>query len=147
MTGEFSYLIPCSGTLVAVNATGFCILTERPHHDVSLVIFIYRENAVSVHLVPANCDLANRTSVSGLNYSFGSVSHNDLNIPVTSDEFLLISSCTGITCFFQPAVINDTSKHMLFFLEDGKPVNETENVSLLFSATIEISNGKLFWGV
>ena len=36
---------------------------------------------------------------------------------------------------------------MLFFLESGKPVNETEilsNVALLFSATIEISNGKSF---
>ena len=151
MTGDFSYPLPCNGTLVAVNATGFCILTERPHHDVSLVIFIYRENdAVPVHLVPADCDLANKRSVSGIDYSFGSVSHNDLNIPVTSDEFLSISICNGIKCFFQPAVINDTSKHMLFFLEDGKPVNETKklsNVSLLFSATIEISNGKLFLGV
>ena len=146
MRGHFSYPLPCNGTLVAVNATGFCILTGRPHHDVSLVIFINRENAVSVHLIPASCD-SNRSSVSGLDYSFGSVSHNDLNIPVTSNDFLLISRCTGRMCFFQPAVINDASKHMLFFLEDGKPVNETENVSLLFSAKIEISNGKLFLGV
>ena len=151
MTGYFSYRIPCSGTLVAVNATGFCILTEIAHQVVSLAIFINRKgDATPVHLITADCDLANSHSVSGIDYSFGSVSHNDLNIPVTSDEILTIgfyTQCTGRTCFFQPAVINDPSKQTLFFLEGGKPGNETEilsNVSLLFSATIEISNGKLF---
>ena len=145
MTGYFSYRIPCNGTLVAVNATGFCILTERTHQQVSLFLIIYREDnsipMTTLHVIPAECDFVNN-SVSGIDYSFGSVSVNELTIPVTSDEFISIvyfTSCTGSGCFFQPAVINDTSKHMLFFLEYGKPVEETEifsNVSLMFSATI-----------
>ena len=151
VTGYFLYPIPCNGTLVAVNATGFCILTERTNQQVSLVILINRKDdatSTPAHLIPADCDFANRNSVSGIDYSFGSISNNDLNIPVTSDEILSVgfhTMCIGRSCFFQPAVINDTSKHMLFFLEDGKPGNETEilsNVSLLFTATIEISNGK-----
>ena len=150
MTGYFSYRIPCSGTLVAVNATGFCILTERIHQEVSLVILIYRQNGASssIELVPADCDLANNNSVSGIDYSFGNVSNNDLNIPVTSDEVLSIgffTKCMDGGCYFQPAIINDTSKHMLSFLESGKPVNEVEdffNVSLLFSATIQTASEK-----
>ena len=149
MTGYFSYPIPCSGTLVAINATGFCILTERIR-QVSLVILIYRQNGPSsIEIVPADCDFANNNSVSGIDYSFGSVSHNDLNIPVTSDEILgvgFFTTCVDGGCYFQPAIINDTSKHMLSFLESGKPVSEMEdfsNVSLLFSATIQIVRGKI----
>ena len=146
MTGYFSYPIPCNGTLVAVNATGFCILTERTHQQVSLLLIIYREDngipMATYHVIPADCDLANRNSVTGIDYSFGSVSDNDLNIPVTCDEFLSIlffSTCMD-GCHFQPAIINDASKHMLWFLEYGKPVNEAKdfsNASLLFSATID----------
>ena len=152
MTGYFSYPIPCSGNLVAVNATGFCIITERTHQQVFLFLIIYREdNGTSMttrHFIPADCEFVKNNSVSGIDYSFGSASHNDLNIPVTSDEFLSIAyftSCTGSACFFQPAIINDTSKHILWFLEYGKPVNEAKyvpNVSLLFSATIERTKGK-----
>ena len=149
MTGYFSYLIPCSGTLVAVNATGFCILTERTHKEVSLLFVIYRENdAVSVHLVPADCDFANRNSVSEIDYSFGSVSDNDLKIPVISDEVLGIgffTTCSIDGCPFQPAIINNTSTQMLWFIERDKPVNEAKdisNVSLLFSATIQTASEK-----
>ena len=148
VTGYFGYPITCNGTLVAVNATGFCILTERTtHHRVALSLIIYWEdNGVPMtilHLIPADCDFSNINSVSGLDYSFGSASDNNLNIPVTSDMFIAIQSfatCNDIGgCFFQPAIINDTSKHMLLYLEYGEPVNETgtlSNVSLLFSATI-----------
>ena len=149
MTGYFSYLIPCNGTLVAVNATGFCILTERTDQEVSLLLVIYRQDgATSIHLVPADCDFANRNSVSGIDYSFGSVSDNDLHIPVTSDEILNIgffTTCSIDGCQFQPAIINDTSTQMLWFLERDKPVNEVEdfsNVSLLFSATIQTASKK-----
>ena len=148
MTGYFSYLIPCSGTLVAVNATGFCITTGRTHQHVSLLLVIYRQDgAISIHLVPADCDFANRNSVSEIDYSFGSVSDNDLNIPVTSDEVLSIGFFTTCIdgCSFQPAIINDTSTQMLWFLERDKPVNETKgvsNVSLLFSATIQTASEK-----
>ena len=140
MTGYFSYPIPCNGTLVAVNATGFCILTERTHQQVSLFLIIYREDngkpISTQHFIPADCDLAHINSVSGIDYSFGSVSDNDLNIPVTSDAFLVFTTCMDEGCNFQPAVINDTSKHMFFY----KPVSEAEdysNVSLLFSVTIQ----------
>ena len=154
MPGYFVYPISCSGTLVAVNATGFCILTERTHQHVSLLLIIYRENngtpMPTYHHITADCEFAKNNSVSGIDYSFGSISHNDLNIPVTSDEFLGIgffATCDTFSCYFQPAIINDLSKHTLLFLEFGKEVNEANfndfsNVSLLFSATIETSGDK-----
>ena len=149
MTGYFSYRIPCNGTLVAVNATGFCILTERTHQQVSLFLIIYREdNGIPMttrHVIPADCDLAKNNSVSGIDYSFGSVSDNDLNIPVTFDEILGIgyfTTCDNFSCSFQPALINDPSNHTLLFQESGEQVDvanlkDFSNVSLLFSATIE----------
>ena len=154
MTGVFGYRIPCDGTLlVAISATGFCILTERTDQNVSLHLIIYREvNSMPIttyHLIPAECDIANNNSVSGIDYSFGSVSHNNLSIPVTSDNLLLVgiqflTTCTD-ECSFQPAIINDTSKQMLWFIEMNKPLHEAEdfsNVSLLFTATIQTASEK-----
>ena len=154
MTGYFVYRIPCNGTLVAVNATGFCILTERTHQQVSIFLIIYREDngtliSTNRH-IPADCEFVKNNSVSGIDYSFGSVSDNDLNIPVTSDDILAIgffATCDNFTCSFQPAIINDTTEYPLLFLEFGEEVNEDNikdfsNVSLLFSATIETSSDK-----
>ena len=146
VTGYFGYRITCNGTLVAVHATGFCILTERTLHSVALYLIIYREvnglPMATLHLIPADCDFANSNSLSGIDYSFGRVSDNKLNIPVTSDDTIAIQSfatCGDLQCSFQPAIINDASKHMLLYLEYGEMANETRilsNVSLLFSATI-----------
>ena len=165
MPGYFGYHIPCSGTLVAVSATGFCIITGRTHQQVSLFLSIYREDngipMITYRHITADCEFAKNDSVSGIDYSLGSVSHNDLNIPVTSDEILgvgFFSKCKNFSCHFQPAIINDASKHILLFLEDGKQVNsanfkDSSNVSLLFSATIETSSGKkcmllyVFWEI
>ena len=154
MPGYFGNRIPCNGTLVAVSATGFCILTERTNQQVSLLVAIYREvNGIPMptyRYLTADCEFAEKNSVSGIDYSFGSVSHNDLNIPVTSDELLSIeffATCENFSCHFQPAIINEPSKHTLLFLEVGKQVNlanskDFSNVSLLFSATIETPSDK-----
>ena len=156
MSGYFAYPIPCDGTLVAVSATGFCILTERTHEQhFALLLIIYREDngkpKPAFHVIPADCDFANNNSVSGIDYSFGSISDNDLNIPVNSDEILgfgFFTSCdNSSTCAFQPAITNDPSKHTLLFLEFDKPPKEDNfkdfsNISLLFSATIETSSDK-----
>ena len=150
MTGYFLYRIPCDGTLVGVNATGFCILTERTHQHVSLLLVIYREDngiPMTTYPIPADCDFVKNNSVSGIDYSFGSVSVNDLNVTVTSDDILGIeffTTCDNFTCSFQPAIINDTRKYPLWFLEFGEEENEEDfsNVSLLFSATIETSSDK-----
>ena len=149
VTGYLGYPITCNGTLVAVNATGFCILTERTHQHVALVVIIYREvNDMPMTtyriIIPADCDFATNNSVSGIDYSLGSVSSNNLNIPVTSDGYLgieLFTTCTAVRCYFQPAIIDDTSKHMLLFLEYGVPPIKNNSklvpdASLLFSATI-----------
>ena len=153
MPGQFGYHIPCNGTLVAVSATGFCILTERTHQHVLLSLFIYREdNGIplpTTHRITADCEFF-KNSVSGIDYSLGSVSDNDLNIPVTSGEFLSIgffATCENFSCSFQPAIINEPSKHTLLFLEFGEKVDVANakvfsNISLLFSATIETPSDK-----
>ena len=162
MPGYFGYPIPCNGTLVAVNATGFCIITERTDQQVSLLLAIYREeNGIPVptyRYITADCEFVKNNSISGIHYSFGSISHNDLNIPVTSDEVLGIgffAKCKS-SCHFQPAIINDPSKHTLLFQKFHEELNKANfkdfsNVSLLFSATIETTDDKrgkkttLFW--
>ena len=154
MPGHFGYHIPCNGTLVAVSATGFCILTERTDQHVLLSLFIYREdNGIplpTTHRITADCEFFKNNSVSGINYSLGSVSDNDLNIPVTSGEFLSIgffATCENFSCSFQPAIINEPSKHTLLFLEFGEKADVANakvfsNISLLFSATIETPSDK-----
>ena len=154
MPGYFSYPIPCSGTLVAVSATGFCILTERTDQQVSLLLAVYREsNGIPMPTyrhITADCEFSKKNSVSGIDYSLGSVTVNDLNIPVIPGEFLSIdffATCENFSCHFQPAIINNPSKHTLLFLESDDQVDvanlkDFSNFSLLFSATIETSSDK-----
>ena len=154
MPGYFVYPIPCNGTLVAVNATGFCILTGRTHQQVLLLVAVYREvNGISnptYRHIPADCEFANNNSVSGIDYSLGSISDNNLNIPVIPGEFLsfgFFTTCNNLSCSFQPAIINNPSNHTLLFLEyydqvDVANLKDFSNVSPLFSATIKTSSEK-----
>ena len=154
MPGYFVYPITCTGTLVAVNATGFCILTERTDQQVSLLVAVYREvNGIPVPTyrhITADCEFVKNNSVSGIDYSLGTISDNNLNIPVIPGEFLsfgVFTTCDSFSCSFQPAIINDPSNHTLLFLESDEEVDVTNlkdfsNVSPLFSATIKTSSEK-----
>jgi hypothetical protein len=79
----------------------------------------------------------NTSAPVGSDYYEGYFSRDDLKIVIPRGGFLSIQFAVGCTeqgCLFQPAIVNKTSQHGLYFANnDG--IMETE-LSLLFSATI-----------
>ena len=143
LTGYFYYPISCNGTLVAINAHGFCQKTNR-RSRVLLVFFIVhiQDNTpigLKRHNIEAKCDTSTATSVNGLEYYNGTISTENQTIKVSSDEYLAIrfkSTCNNLNCFFQPAIISEVSNHTLFFTKNISTGEQQTNISLLFSATI-----------
>ena len=145
LTGYFYYPISCNGTLVAINAHGFCQKNKK-RSRVLLVFFIVRtQNNIAIepklHDIEAKCDTSTAISMYGSEYYMGTISTENQTIKVSSDEYLAIrfqSACNNLSCLFQPAIISEASSHTLFFTENaftGDRERQT-NISLLFSATI-----------
>ena len=148
--GSFGYRVPCNGTVVAIHVRGFCILTERTDQPVSLPLIIFRQDSaipmLIYHTTVAECDNEIH-SLPGVEYSFGNVSDNSLNIEVTTDEYIAVifditRNCSSTGCLFMPAIINESSTHPLLFLQDGEMIDIERaslatNVSLLLSVTIK----------
>ena len=149
VTGFFYYPISCNGTLVSINAHGFCPKTNM---TVVLVIFIVNfQNNTPIniehtrHSLEAECD----TTEDGLGYYKGKIStRNQTTIKVSSDEYLIIRytrpACKQI-CIFQPAIVNESTKHTLYFTKNLSPGEQQANMSLLFSATILSGKTKLVY--
>ena len=143
LTGFFYYPISCNGTLVAINAHGFCQKTNKSSR-VLLVFFIVRiQNNTATgpkrHEIEAKCDTSTATSMNGSEYYMGTISTENQTIEVSSDEYLAIrfkSTCNNLNCFFQPAIISEASNHTLFFTKNVSTGERQTNISLLFSATI-----------
>ena len=149
--------IPCTGTLVAVNATGFCTLSGKVNQFDRLRILVFERTnnkyrrAVST-TVMADCQ---STESSGdyageSDYSMGTVSSQTVNMSVCSGYYLAVrisSNCSDTTCPFQPASINSSTTHVLYFeVPDGSIESlygngERRDVSFLFSANIVTNNG------
>ena len=151
--GSFGFQVPCNGTVVATHVRGFCIHSERTNQPVSFPLIIFRQEGavpkLTYHTILAECD--NKIhSLPGVEYSFGNVSDNGLNIEVTTDEYIamivdITRNCSSSGCLFIPALINESSTHPLLFLEDGEVIDIERaslvtNVSLLLSVTIEPSS-------
>ena len=138
----YPYPIPCTGIITTFTASGFCIVNGRTDQNVSLRLKIVTstQSDKAFHQVKnmaAECGNSTMNSSSGIEYSFGTVFRESLNIPVSSGDYLGFEfTCSEKHCFFQTAIVNDTGKN----LYDGekKPLS---NVSLLFSATISETSG------
>ena len=150
--------IPCTGTLVAVNATGFCTLSGKVNNQfdrLRLLVFECTNNQfrrAGTTSVMADCQ---STESSGdyageSDYSMGTVSSQTVNISVCSGYYLAVrfsSDCSDTTCPFQPASINSSTTHVLYFeVPDGSIESldgngERRDVSFLFSASIVTNNG------
>ena len=145
VTGFFYYPISCNGTLVSSNARGFCLKTNE---RVALVLYIaHFQDSTFIeyeqHFLDAECYtfMDTATSVNGLEYYKGSIStKKQTTIKVTSGDYLVLrykTVCEPL-CHFQPAIVNESSKHTLYFsrtpsLAAGEQLTE---ISLLFTATI-----------
>ena len=144
VTGYFYYPISCSGTLVSINAHGFCPKTNK---TVVLVLFIVNEQDYRYleYQLEAECDTSTDTvtSLDGSEYYKGNITTgNRTTTKVSSGEYLAIKFKYTLAGrkHFQPAIVNKSSKHALYFTEIISPGEQQANISLLFSATI--SSGK-----
>ena len=149
--------IPCTGTLVAVNATGFCTLSGKVNQfDRLCLLVLERTNnqfrRAGTTSVAADCQSTESSGYSSGegDYSMGTVSSQTVNISVCSGYYLAVrfsSDCSDTTCPFQPASINSSTTHVLYFeVPDGSidsfnSNGERRDVSFLFTAYIVTSNG------
>ena len=145
LIGFFYYPIPCNGTLVAINAHGFCQKNNKRSSLRVLLVFVIvriQDNTATgpkLHNIEAKCDTSTAISKNGSEYYTGTISTENQTIKVSSDEYLAIrfqSACNNLNCFFQPAIISEASNHTLFFTENDSTGERQTNISLLFSATI-----------
>ena len=93
-----------------------------------------------VDLLKAECDTsANFSSM----FFEGTVKNHSLNIRIPPGGYLaffLNPDCSKDKCYFQPAIINETSNYTLEFADDHLVWGST-NVSILFSANITSFTG------
>ena len=136
-----SYHISCNGTLVSINARGFCGKTNQ---IVALLLYVAQfQNETLVSSTPyfrqAVCDTSTTISLHRLEYHKGTISVENENIQISAGNHLGIrfdTNCSDLGCLFQPAIVNESSKHTLYFLDDSFAMEQQTNTSLLFSATI-----------
>ena len=136
--GYFSYPITCNGTLVSINARGFCLKT---HQSVKLLIetvqFRDEEPTRNIrHFIDAECNSSTTLSFNGSDYYWGNVNVENQKIQVLAGEFLGIRfdpNCAELGCLFQPAIVNDSSEHTLLFVNDSYIPTPQTHISLLFS--------------
>ena len=147
--------ISCDGTLVSVNASGLCPLSnDNMTRRMQLILLVFQRGETEYfpnyrEFVAADCDNA-----SGSNYMYtnGSVSAENLNVPVSCGDFLAIrfSSTCGERCLFNPTIVNITGKQLMYFTVPSGPVNPLKmneadiipDTSILFSANIVNITGK-----
>ena len=142
--------IPCTGTLVAVNATGFCTLSGKVNQFDRLRLLFFERNKnefrrACTTTVAANCQSPESSGDSSghgeSDYSIGTVSSQTVNMSVCSGYYLAVrfsSDCSDTTCPFQPASINSSTKHILYFevpdgsIESFNTTGERRDASFLF---------------
>ena len=130
--GYFRYRVPCGGIVTSVEARGFC--GRANDVDLRLVYGDVGEKngsryTVHAELLKAECNISANVS---------SVIFEGTVIIIHPGGFLgffLNPDCTKDKCFFQPAIINQTSNYTLEVADDHLVWTATD-MSLLFSANI-----------
>ena len=136
--GYYSYTLPCGGIVTSVEARGFCY---RPDDvEIRLISAKRREDngftsVNDIALVSAQC---NKTATVDNHYE-GYVSNNSLNFRVGPGHTLSVflnPECGDSKCFFQPAIVNKTSRYDVAYADDHFVWSDTNNISLFFSANV-----------
>ena len=132
--GYFRYRVPCGGIVTSVEARGFC----GRANDVWFILLHSDETGsynFHVDLLKAECDTS--ANISSMFFE-GTVKNHSLNIRIPPGSYLAFffnPDCSKDMCYFQPAIINETSNYTLEFADDHLVWGST-NVSILFSANI-----------
>ena len=103
----FGYRMTCNAKVVLVKAYGFCpTVTNNTTIQMHLTVIHWSDEGRSTHdmFLEAECN----SKINRYNYSSGSVSKDNLNISVSSGDFLAVKyfkNCSSKTCLFHPAFI------------------------------------------
>ena len=141
--------VPFNGTLVAVNASGYCINSATSNLSVMLCLTVYRPTGIGMKyeqtetsiMFGVDCDHSTG------DYTYSSVERT-LEVKVQRDHYLGVKFHKRKKCSFQPATLNSTDS---WFFSRPKPekviaINETrimQNVSLQLS--VIITSGKVYY--
>ena len=136
--GYYSYTLPCGGIITSVEARGFC---GRPD-NVELRLFSAKRRVdtgfTSVNGIALVSTQCNKTATVDDHYE-GYVSNNSLNFRVRPGHTLSVflnPECGNLKCYFQPAIVNKTSRYNVAFADGHFVWSDTNNISLFFSANI-----------
>ena len=137
VTGYFSYSITCNGILVSINARGFCRKTSQSVKLLIETVQIQNDELTrnARHFIDAECNSSTTFSFNGSDYYWGNINVENQKIQVLAGEFLGIRydpNCADV-CFFQPAIVNESSEHTLLFVNDSYFPTPQTHTSLLFS--------------
>ena len=122
--------------MTSIKARGFCGRAD----DVQLRLLFgsgipdESYDSVDILLIEAEC---NKTTSSSMMHE-GQVVNDNLHLYIPPNGFLSVffnPDCTKGKCFFQPAIINETSNHTLL-ISDAHLQFSAANMSLLLSANI-----------
>ena len=142
-TFTFGYRMVCNATIMSVKVLGFCPkVTPNTTVEMHLIVSFWTENSRTSHgiFLEAECN----SEINRYNYSSGSVSKDNLNISVSSGDFLSVKfskSCSNERCFFNPGFSRKKGSLLTYLLVNNSIIG-VNHTSLLLSALIN-KNGRL----
>ena len=139
----FGYRMICNAKVVSVKAYGFCpTVTPNTTVQMHLVFSHWSDEGRTTHdmFLEADCN----STINRYNYSSGFVSRDNLNILVSSGDYLTVKyskNCSSKMCLLHPGFIRKKASLPAYFSTNNN-VTGINNYSLLLSAVIE-KTGKL----
>ena len=128
----------CNAKVVSVKAHGFCPrVTTNTTVQMHLIFSHWSDEGWITHdmFLEAECN----SKVNRYNYSSGSVSRDNINISVSSGDFLnvkYLKNCSSKMCLFHPAFIRKKASLPTYLVANNSVIS-INNYSLLLSAVIE----------
>ena len=144
----FGYRMICNAKVVSVKAYGFCpTVTADTTVQMHLAFSRWSDEGRTTHdiFLEAECN----SKINRYNYSSGSVSRDNLNIPVSSGDFISViynKTCSSKMCLFHPAFIRKKGS-LPAYLTANNSVSGITNYSLLLSVVIEKTDSRLHYFV
>ena len=114
--GYYRYVLPCGGILTSIKARGFCGRADNVQLRLLFGSGIPGESydSFDILLIEAKC---NKTASSSVHE--GQVVNDTLYLYIPPNGFLSVffnPDCTKEKCFFQPAIVNESSNHTLMII-------------------------------
>ena len=146
--------IPFNGTLVAINASGYCINSEASRSNMSKIcLTYYRPTGIGMEyeqteipiVFSVDCDHSTSDSQ---NYTYGSVEKGALEAKVQRGHYLGVKFHKRKKCTFQPATLNSTDSQF-FSLPKPQQVIDINKIRIMQNVSLQLSviitSGKVYY--